>query len=337
LNRQAASCDEQRKASGRTSCAAGFIDGALLRILSTILAAAIILHGATAMAQQQSPPPDLGLREIADSDMERYIAKSNGVVGLLNASLRGKESWNRYLSWADAKRGPTGKERIIYGLYSVGSSAKGAIEKARKAADDKPAIPALDDATRQLASTFETLIPILNEAEAYYDRKDYLSDDMAGGKALHEKLVRAATAFLAARATTETLQNQFKDVLDREQLAKIEKAEGKSVRWQVRNTMMLAKTAVDLMPSNPKGGADLKPFDAALADFGIAVRDFDTAIRESGKSTSIDSYPRDILGKLREMRDNIAKGRADNMTYSMDYNGVIQRYNTMVTMSNAFR
>ena len=37
------------------------------------------------------------------------------------------------------------------------------------------------------------------------------------------------------------------------------------------------------------------------------------------------------------MRDNIAKGRADNMTYSMDYNGVIQRYNTMVTMSNALR
>ncbi len=269
--------------------------------------------------------------------MDRYIAKSNGVVELLNASLRGKESWNRYLSWADVKRGPTGKERIIYGLYSVGSSAKTAIEKARKSAADKPAIPALDEATRQLASAFETLIPILNEAEAYYDRKDYLSDNMAGGKALHERLVPAATAFLAARATTDALQDQFKSMLDRAELAKIEKAEGKSVRWQVRNTMVLAKKAVDLMPSNPKGGADLHQFDAALGEFGNAVRDFDTAIRESGKSTSIDSYPRDILGKLREMRDNIAKGRADNMTFSMDYNGVIQRYNMMVTMSNAFR
>lgn len=269
--------------------------------------------------------------------MDRYIAKSNGVVGLLNASLRGKESWNRYLSWVDVRRGPTGKERIIYGLYSVGSSAKNAIEKARKAADEKPAIPALDDATRQLASAFEALIPILNEAEAYYDRKDYLSDNMAGGKALHERLVPAATAFLAARATTDALQDQFKDMLDREQLAKIEKAEGKSVRWHVRNTMTLAKKAVDLMPSNPKGGADLQQFDAALAAFGNAVRDFDTATRESGKSTSIDSFPRDILGKLREMRDNIAKGRADNMTYSIDYNNVIQQYNMMVTMSNALR
>ncbi|HZR74448.1 DUF3829 domain-containing protein [Bradyrhizobium sp.] len=290
------------------------------------------------MAQQQvSPPPDLGLHEIADADLDRYIAKSNGVVGLLNASLRGKDSWARYLSWVDVKRGPTGKERIIYGLYSVGSSAKRDIDTARKTAGDKPAIPALDDATKQLASTFEALIPILNEAEAYYDRKDYLADNMAGGKALHDKLVPAAMAFLAARATTEALQNQLKDALDRAELAKIEKAEGKSVRWHVRNTMVLAKRAVELMPSSPKGGADLPQFDATLAAFGSAVRDFDTAIRESGKSTSIDSYPRDILGKLREMRDSIAKGRADNVSYSMDYNSVIQQYNMMVTMSNAFR
>jgi len=308
-----------------------------VKIPALLIVAALILPGAAALAQQPSPPPDLGLREIADKDLDRYVAKSNGVVGLLNASLRGKESWTRYLSWVDVKRGPTGKERIIYGLYSVGASAKDAIAKARKSAADEPAIPALDGATKQLADTFETLVPILNEAEAYYDRKDYMSDDMAGGKALHARLVPAAMAFLEARAATDALQDQLKDLLDRQQLASIEAAEGKSVRWHVHNTLMQAKKAVDLMPSSPKRGADLKPFDTALAAYGDAVRDFDTAIRESGKSTSIDSYPRDILGKLREMRDNIAKGRADGMTFSMDYNGVITRYNMMVTLSNAFR
>ncbi|MEW6640079.1 MAG: DUF3829 domain-containing protein [Pseudomonadota bacterium] len=308
-----------------------------MKISSLLLVAALALPAAAALAQQPAPTPDLGLRTIADNDLDRYVAKSNGVVGLLNASLRGKESWARYLSWVDVKRGPTGKERIIYGLYSVGSSAKDAIAKARKSAADEPAIPALDGATRQLADTFETLVPILNEAEAYYDRKDYMSDNMAGGKALHARLVPAAAAFLEVRAATEALQDQFKDLLDRQQLAKIEATEGKSARWQVRNTLMLAKKAVDLMPSNPKRGADLKPFDTALAAYGDAVRDFDNAVRESGKSTSIDSYPRDILGKLREMRDNIAKGRADGMSFSMDYNGVITRYNMMVTLSNAFR
>ena len=48
--------------------------------------------------------------------------------------MRGTESWARYLRWVDVKRGPTGKERIIYGLYSIGSSARDAIERARKSA-----------------------------------------------------------------------------------------------------------------------------------------------------------------------------------------------------------
>jgi hypothetical protein len=302
------------------------------------VALALAFQGAAAMAQQQPmPTPALGLSSVSDAELDRYIAKSNGVVGLLNSSLRGEESWNRYLSWVDVKRGPTGKERNIYGLYSVGSSAKDAIEKARQSASADPAVPSLDGATKDLASAFEKLVPILNETEAYYDRKDYLSDNMTGGQALHAKLVPAAMAFLAARARTNELQDQFKELLDRQQLAKIEKAEGKSVRWHVLNTMMQAKKAIDLMPDSPNRGADFRQFDAALATYGEAVRDFDNAVRESGKSTSIDSYPRDILGSLREMRDNIAKGRADSMTFSMGHRGIITNYNMMVSKSNAFR
>lgn len=303
-----------------------------------IFAAAIALglQSAVAFAQEPAAAPSLGLTSISDSELDRYVAKSNAVVGLLNSSLRGSESWNRYLSWVDVKRGPTGKERIIYGLYSVGS-IKDVIEKARQSASADPAIPALDGATKDLASAFEKLAPILTEAEAYYDRKDYMSDNMTGGQALHAKLVPAALEFLAARERTNALQDQFKELIDRQQLAKIEKAEGKSVRWHVRNTMMLAKKTVDLMPDSPKRGTDLTQFDAALASYGEAVRDFDNAVRESGKSTSVDSYPRDILGKLREMRDNIAKGRADGMTFQMDHRGVITSYNMMVQMSNVFR
>lgn len=288
-------------------------------------------------AGQTAASSSLGVREIAEADMNGYVAKSNAVVGLLNTSLRASESWRRYLSWVNPNRGPTGKERIIYGLYSVGeSSARDAIAKARESAGAEPAIPALDGATKSLASAFETLVPILNEAEAYYERKDYLSDGMKGGQALHARLVPAAQAFLDARAKTEMLQEQFKELLDTTRLASLEKTEGKSPRWHLQNTMMKAKKAVDLMPTSPRRGTDLKAFDAALASFGEATRDFDNAVRASGKTSSVDSSPRDILGKLREMRDNIAKGRADAMTFSFDYNAVIQRYNMMVTMSNAF-
>jgi len=319
------------------------------RILAAVLA--VSLTGAAAQAQQPKrkpagqaataapaqPVPSLGLAEIPEAELDRFIAKSNGVVGLLNTSLRGEESWSRYLSWANVKTGPTGRERIIYGLYSVSaSSAKDAVAKARTAAAEEPAIPALDGAAKELADAFETLVPILNEAEAYYDRKDYLSDGMAGGKALHARLVPAAQTFLAARSKVTALQGQFRDLLDVAQLARLEKTEGKSVRWHARHTMALARKAIDLMPTSPRGGTDMKAFDAALARYGEAVRDFDAAVRDSGKSTAIDSHPRDILGKLREMRDAIGKGRMDGMRFSFDYRSIISSYNMMVSMSNSF-
>jgi len=303
-------------------------------------ALAFALACATAAAQQpKAPAPSLGLTEIPEAELNSYIAKSNAVVALLNTSQRAQDSINRYASWVNMKTGPTGKERIIYGLYSVGvSSTQGAVNKARQAIFEKPAIPPLDAATQELTEAFEKLVPILNEAEAYYDRKDYLGDGMKGGKDLHGKIMPASGAFMAAYQKTVTLQAELKDLIDVAQLARIEKTEGKSVRWHSVHTMRLAKKAVDLMPNNPKASAnDLKEFDAVMVEYGKAVREFDDAVRESGKSPSGANYPRDILGRLREMRDTIGKGRMDNMTFSMSHHGILTAYNMMVTMSNTFR
>ncbi len=308
------------------------------RLFQAASVAGTLCLAAPALAQQPPAPVSLGLSAIPEAETAKYVAKSNASVGLLNTSIRASDSWRRYLSWADAKRGPTGKERIIYGMYSVSvSSAKDAVAKARESAAAEPAIPALDGAMKDLASAFEAIVPILNEGDAYYERKDYMSDKMAGGQALHAKLVPAAMTFLAARARLEALQEQFKEVIDTQELARLEKTEGKSVKWHTRRVMMTAKKAVDLMPNDPRKPGDMKAFDAALAAFGDATRDFDTAVRESGKSNSIDSAPRDILGQLREIRDKIAKRRADPRFYSMDYNMVINRYNMMISMSNTFR
>lgn len=305
--------------------------------------AAFLLGVVSITPAQAQPAPDanvaaLGLTGIPDGQADAYIAKSNAVVGLLNTAMRAAESWQRYLSWADVKRGPTGRERIIYGLYSVGaSSARDAVEKARQLAAAEPAIPALDGASKDLATAFETLVPLLNEAEAYYDRKDYLSDGMKGGQALHARLVPAAEAFFTARARVRMLQEQLKAQLDQHELTRLERTEGKSVRWHARRAMMAASRAVDLMPRDPRKPGDLKAWDAAITALADAARDFDNAARESGKSGSIDRYPRSLVGRMREIREKFAKRQVDPNFYSMDVNGVISEYNMMITMSNAFR
>jgi hypothetical protein len=310
-----------------------------MRRIFFVLSAILFWQPANAQPTPSAAPPaaTIGLQELPADQINAYIAKSNAMVDLLNASLRGQESLERYASWVDVKRGPTGKERIIYGLYSIGSSARDAIVKARTAADGSPAIPPLDAAAKDLAGAFETLIPILNDASDYYDRKDYLSDTMAGGKALHAKLMPAANAFVAARARMDALQDQFKALIDRTELDRIEKTEGRSARWHARRAMIYAKLAVDRMPQDPRRPGDLKAFDDAIAAFADVTRDFDSFVRDSGKSGAIDSYPRDILGALRELRQKVGAGRADPTFYSMDYNAVITRYNTMITMANAFR
>lgn len=295
--------------------------------LSDLIAAAFIaiLHVSAACAQGY---------EVSEADLDKWIAKNNAYVKLLNESLRARESWNRYLSWVNVQRGPTGKERIIYGLYSVSaSSAREAIANARKAAGTPPAAPALDAAAKELASAFEAVFPIMNEANDYYDRKDYMSDHAAGAKRLHGQLVPAARAFMAARDKMESLQDELKDKLDGLELARIEKAEGKQYRWHMKRTMTLAKKAVDLMPSDPRHPGDMKDFDLAISKLGDAAREFDAYVRESGKSGPVDHYPRDIVGRLREVKEKLAKGRADPTFYSMDYNGVISSYNMMIRMA----
>lgn len=188
-----------------------------------------------------------------------------------------------------------------------------------------------------LAQTFETLVPILNEAEAYYDRKDYKTDRMTGGKALHARLVPAATAFLAARRRLDDAQEQLKSGLDRQELARIERAEGKSVRWHTKRTITLAKTAVEKMPRDPHRAAELPAFDAAVAAFADAVREFDAAVAQSGKSGTIDSFPRGLLGKMRDLRDKVGDRRTQPQFYAMDFNNIVSQYNMMIGMANAFR
>ena len=69
-----------------------------------VLAAALLTAFAADMASAQKSP---------------LTEKLNAYVGRINPlSERSYDSRSRYFSWA-AKSGPTGKERIIYGTYTI--------------------------------------------------------------------------------------------------------------------------------------------------------------------------------------------------------------------------
>src|SRR4051794_10225994 len=79
------------------------------------------------------------------------VEKMNAYVGCINRlSARAFDSRSRYFSWA-AKSGPTGRERIIYGTYTIYDTA-GCRNNVEKANALEPRDAALEAAATAYAS-----------------------------------------------------------------------------------------------------------------------------------------------------------------------------------------
>lgn len=304
---------------------------------SAFLALCLIAPLSASAQVQQAPGGEQKAAPGQENELQALIGKTNAYVGLMNRTLRAIDSWNRYKSWVNVKTGPTGKERIIYGLYSL-YDVRGEIEKANLAISSEPKLPALDASAKRYIDAYSNLAPIITQADGYYERKDYMSDKMAEGKELHAKMVPAAETFLVARREFEGEMAGIKRDLDRRELAAIEAREGKRARWQVRNVMIAMRPVVDLLPSGSSPMVDLPAFDKALDAYAAAVKEMDAYSAANPNSFHVfESQPRSWLGKLREFREKIgrAKGDARRAGVGNDLTWLINDFNMMISTSSS--
>ncbi|UZF94360.1 YiiG family protein [Bosea sp. NBC_00550] len=298
-------------------------------------AAALLAAPNATLAQPAATVPAGSASKAGDEDLQAAITKSNAYTALMNRTLRAIQSWERYASWVDMKKGPTGKERYItYGLYSLYDVA-GEIKKAEEAMAREPKLPAIDATVGNYIKAYQELAPSITRGERYYDRKDYRDDNLAEGQRLHALMVPAAKTFLEERAKLDALMRVYKKGLDQRELASVEQREGRSARWQVRNIMINARAVMDLMPSNESPVVDLKVFNAAIADYAGAVREMD-AFKDKNPSgvPFIESQASSWLGKLRDFSDKLAKSKGDvRRGAARDANWIVNNYNTMVSLS----
>jgi len=307
---------------------------AMRRELGAALILAIIATGLSGFASAQVAPTDAANAGAKDESLEASVGKMNAYVALLNRSLRAVQSLDRYKSWVNMKTGPTGRESIVYGLYQVYDTTK-ETERATAALTQPPLLPDLDTAMRDYIAANAALGPILNEASAYYEREDYKSDRMAGGKALHIRIIAGATPFLAARARADTAFRNEKATLDERQLAAIEQREGRAANWHVVNVMTRARRVIDLLPSNANPVIDVATFDAAVASYAGAVKDMDGyGAGHPNAFFVFESQPRSLLGKLRDFQEKIDRARGDaRRAGGDDLTWIVNDYNLMVTTS----
>jgi len=274
--------------------------------------------------------------------------KINAYVGCINRlSERSYDSRKRYFSWA-AQSGPTGKERIIYGTYTIydTTDCKKNVEKANAL---EPRDASLESAASAYAEAVSKLEPLLKEADDYYSQEDYKDDRMAKGKALHPRLVAAWDAFATADRALRNGIEVIDDKRSGERLAAIEQSEGRKARYHVEALMIHAKR---VLRTQDTAKPDLAAITQALNEYESIVKATEQLSGADGDAKigsmfigSAKSFLTTAKQLMRRIRDKVPYSTGDRMMLSggggwmvegspprllRDYNQLIESYNSGV-------
>jgi hypothetical protein len=320
--------------------------------------------------------PSLGCKRIVQIAREKEAAKAAGQPAQrvdddaalgekLNGYIRDclnrysksvHSAEERYFSWADSKKGPSGKERNVYGIYDITldpEQCKAAIAKSNAALPKKPDIEKLADA---YSNALLTVVPVINDAHKYYERGDYKGDKMAKGKQMHPKLITAFETFDKADTELSKLVDQVQEDLDRRELVRIEKEEGKKGHWYTLNTTLLAK------PVLHEGAKDVSrdPSKINLAALTVACDNFEKAVdgfetwsnQAKGESGNVSSFLRaakdlviagkDLVRHIRDKKpysdtDKRQMGTASGWMVEGSPDALLDKYNKLIDAYNSVR
>jgi hypothetical protein len=271
--------------------------------------------------------------------------KINAYIGCINRlSERSYDSRRRYFSWA-AQSGPTGKERIIYGLYTIydTTDCKRNVEKANAL---EPRDAALETSASNYAEAVGILEGLLKEADDYYTQENYKDDKMAKGRAMHPRLVAAWDAFAAADQKLRTGIDELQDAMTAQRIAEIERTDGIKDRYHVEAVMLSAKR---LMRVQSAAKSDIVAITKALEDYEEILKATDAyaeANKDSKIGSSFVSSAKSFLTTakqlMRRVRDKVPYSQGDKMMLdagggwmvegsparlSRDYNQLVGSYN----------
>ncbi len=306
------------------------------RAIALLSAAAFGLSLAPAAAQDEtpsSPPPS------------RLVDKLNAYVGCINRlSERSYESRNRYFSWVK-NTGPTGKERIIYGTYTIYDTSD-CRKKVQAANVMEPRDAELESAASAYAEAVSKLEPLLKEADDYYQQENYKDDKMAKGKEMHPRLIAAWDSFASADKKLRAGVEAVKDKQAAEQLAAIEAKEGRKVRYHVAALMIQAKL---VLRAEDTDKPDIAAITKSLTEYEATVKAAEDASGKNGDAklgsfflSSAKSYLTSAKQLMRRIRDKVPYSQGDRMMLGggggwmvegspprllRDYNQLIESYN----------
>jgi hypothetical protein len=150
-----------------------------------------------------------------------------------------------YLAWVkDPKTGPTGSERIVYGLFDVRGDGQDCADAVAEAAEMDPDLPEVQQAAERYAEAVKEAAKQIREIYPYYDKKDYKDDNFAKGKAAHPALMAAFEKFETADREFTLEVDKLEDEVAQKRLDEVKGNESKKLETAVLDFDIKAKKAM---------------------------------------------------------------------------------------------
>jgi len=276
--------------------------------------------------------------------------KLSGYIKCINEATRDvQRAMDRYGDWVDFEKGLTGKERHIFGLFEI-REQKACREGVTKAKTAEPSMPDLEAAADAYIAALDAVEPVVAEAYKYYDEDNYKDDAFAKGLELHPKLMSAFEAFDKADATLRGLVKASNEGLLARELERVEKEEGRKMRFLTKNIMAQAKKLMAASDSKSFETLDLAGLSTALTNYEAAVDEYTkykkAHSKEAGSITSLSWFD-SAADDLKKQAKTLMRRKRDNKPWTKDELGklgtfgveghpseISKKYNDLVGKSN---
>lgn len=251
-----------------------------------------------------------GTEQVISEKMQAYIECYNSLDEYIHKSI------DRYSDWVkDLEKGPTGNEKVVYGIYPVSQDSVTRCQgKIKKVAAMTPALKPIDDIAINYIESSVKLVAEINALNRYYDQGDHKDDGFAKGKAKHPQLIAAYQAF---EPVSEEFSQSIEKINDERQLAalqQIEKEDGRTLEYYSLAILIDAKKINQMIEEDT--------FDTAQAFVMVAELQSKTenalplvAERQNSGDhsyigynfllTQADSYAKAAKERIRRIRDKV--------------------------------
>jgi hypothetical protein len=298
-----------------------------MKSLPRFVVAAVLLAASTAGRAQ-------AIADLPDDKFKLLVDKTALYTKALHAARTVQKSYDRYAAWVDIKSGPTGKEKSIEGVPDISGALQEISDASANGPGLWPPLPAVDGAAQKLAQVTAALAPVVKNASDYYAQRQYKSDAAKRGQELHAQMLPMFEQFFGCELAMRRELGAVLDDVERRNLARIEKEQGKNYEWHLRSFLFAAKTVADLLPNHCDASmiesARYKQrfanLQAAYTAFSQYCLQHPAEVQKTVLSTSLE----DFFGATRMLRGILEAPKPDHQVYIAKVNDLAAKYDALV-------